>query len=255
MQNLPDYYFLGFPIKELLKSSYSDGYCHACAVALSLYFKDFEIVTCNLVNYLNHYNQKASNKIDEFEHTFLVIKIENKEIVIDTTFGMITDKDTYKYIFNPNKVKCIDAKDLKNTEIYQYIKQRKDIKGPSYKSELKEDEKYKEYEKSLNEYMNMCKKYVNPDNEHLQDFINRCLFQTSNTACFYNWRTDYFFKPLIDHKIEYPATDLFSLEDDEFDMILSSRYKDSIERNQKVLESYHEKKLKQKILKLVRRYH
>ena len=74
LQNLPNYYFLGFPIKELLKSCYSGGYCHACAVALSLCFDDFEIVTCNLKNYADHYNQKSDRKINGFEHTFIIVE-------------------------------------------------------------------------------------------------------------------------------------------------------------------------------------
>ena len=62
LHNLPYYYFLGFPIKELLKVSYANGHCHACAVALSLYFDDFEIITCNLQNYASHYNIKSEKK-------------------------------------------------------------------------------------------------------------------------------------------------------------------------------------------------
>lgn len=259
LQNLPDYYFLGFPIKVLLKSCYSEGYCHACAIALSLCFDEFEIVTCNLVNYVNYYNQDSDRIIDEFEHTVIVAILEGKRIVIDTTWGLITDYNTYKYIFNINKIRSISSKDLNNTEIYQYIKKRKYYVGPSYEIKSNNNEKYEEYKLMMNEYMDMCKKYLNSENKHLQDFINRCLYNTSNKACLDTWRSDYHFKSTIDFRIQYPTTDLFSLNDDEFDFILDSPYKDTKERNASILENYHKEKItqktsfKQKILEVVKK--
>ncbi len=260
LQNLPNYYFLCFPVKELLKSCYSGGYCHACAVALSLYFDNFEIITCNLINYANHYNQKSNSKIDKFEHTFIVINFKNKRTVIDTTWGMITDYNTYKYIFNIDKIKIIHSSELKNIEIYQYIKKRIYDIGPSYESELHEDEVYEKYSLMLHEYMDICKNYSNSNNSHLQDFITRCLYQTSNSACLDDWRMSLHFKPIIDFQIQYPTNDLFSFADDEFDFTLDSPHKDTKEKNAKILENYHKEippskvNTKQKILELVKRY-
>lgn len=259
LQNLPDYYFLGFPIKDLLKTCYSGGYCYACAVALSLCFDDFEIITCNLANYADHCNQKSDRKNDEFEHAFIIVDLEGKRTVIDTTWGMITDYDTYKHIFNINNVRSISSEDLKDTEIYQYIKARKYDAGPSYESELHEDETYKEYSSMIHEYMDMCKNYSNSNNKHLQDFLNRCLYKTSNSTCLGNLRRRQHFKSIIDYQIQYPTTDLFSLTDDEFDITLESPYKDTKVRNAKTLENYHKEiapqktSFKQKILELVRK--
>lgn len=79
LQNLPNYYFLGFHIKDLLKTSYSSGNCHACAIALSLCFYDFEIITCNLSNFAEHITIKSENslsgsrKLDDFEHMLMVL--------------------------------------------------------------------------------------------------------------------------------------------------------------------------------------
>lgn len=259
LQNLPGYYFLGFPIKDLLKTCYSMGYCHACAVALSLCFDDFEIITCNLANYADHYNQKSDRKIDEFEHTFIVVDLEGKRTVIDTTWGMIVDYDTYKYIFNINNIRSISSESLGNEAIYQYIKARKYDIGPSYESELHEDEKYREYSSMIQEYMDMCQNYSNSNNKHLQDFMNRCLYRTSNSTCLCNWRMSQYFKSIIDYQIQYPTTNLFSLTDDEFDITLDSPYKSTKVRNARVLENYHKEivpqktSFKQKILELVRK--
>lgn len=259
LKNLPEYYFLGFPIKELLKSCYSEGYCHACAIALSLYFSNFEIVTANLVNYRDYYNQNANKKIDEFEHTFLVVDLEGKRAVIDTTWGIITDYHTYQYIFNMNKIRKISSKKLKNTTIYQYIKQRKHDVGPSYESELHKDESYQKYTLMVHEYMNMCKNYSSSNNKHLVDFINRCLYRTSNITCLDEWRMSHHFKSIIDYQIQYPTTNLFSLTDDESDLTLDSPYQNTREKNAKMLERYHSEKIvqttrfKQKIIEFVKK--
>ena len=266
LKNLPDYYFLGFPIKELLKLSYANGHCHACAIALSLYFKDFEVVTCNLQNYADHYSIKSGRTESEYEHTFLLVNLEGKRTVIDTTFGFITDLDTYKKIFNPNKIRIITSEQLEKVKPYQYIKSLKDYKGMPpgfneiYDAEKKEwfpTEEKVEYQKIIHEYMDICSNYSNNENAHLQDFINRCLFRTSNSASHSSWRTCLEHK-IVNAKYEYPQTNLFSLEDDEFDENLYSTYKDTIERNKRILDSYHKEQvpetsnLKNKLLKLVR---
>ena len=256
LQNLPNYYFLGFPIKELLKSCYSGGYCHACAVALSLCFDNFEIIRCNLKNYADHYNQKSDGKINGFEHTFIVVDLEGIKTVIDTTWGMITDYETYKHIFNINQVRVISSEDLKNTKVYQYIKSLKEYTGAPLgfnkvydkeKNEWFPTEEEIKHRNIMEEYMNMCKEYNDPNNKHLTDFINRCLFRTSNSQCLWNWRTSLEYKSIIDFQIQYPTTDLFSLTDDEFDFTLESPYKDTKERNARVLENYHKEKTPQKV--------
>lgn len=227
LQNLPDYYFLGVPIKELIKSCNSGGYCYTCALALSLCFDEFEIIICNLENYRNYYNQRNDRKIAEFEHTFIVIDVEGEKTVIDTTFGMISDYETYKHIFNINKIRRISSKDLKNTEIYQYIQKLKYVVGPSYESELCEDESYREYISMIYGYITMCKNYSNNNNNNnnLQDFINRCLYRNSVTECIDSWRMSHYLKSIIDYNIQYPIADLFSLDEDEFDLTLERSYK------------------------------
>ena len=273
LQNLPDCYFLGLPIKELLKYKCANGRCHACAIALSLCFKDFKIITCNLKNYAEHYTIKSKNSIydykerDEYEHTFLLINLNCIETVIDTTFGFITDYKTYEFIFNPNKIRIITSEELKNVEPYQYIKSLKDYKvdlkcfHQIYIQDKKEwisTKEEVEFKKIMNSYMDLCKNYTNNENSHLQDFINRCLFRTSNSTCHWDWRCTLGYGT----KIEYPKNNMFSLEDDEFDMRIESEYPETIERNKKILEGYHKeieeeinentKCLKKKTKKLLR---
>lgn len=270
LYNLSDYYFLGFPIKELLKHGYANGHCHACAIALSLYFKDFQIITCNLKNYAEHCTIESKNsfygkqKLDEYEHTALLIDLDGKKTIIDTTFGFVTDYETYQLIFKPNKIRFITSEQLKEVEPYQYIKALKD-----YKLELKwfhyikKDDEWitskeeKEYDKIIHNYMDMCKNYINSENPHLQDFMNRCLFRTSNSKSHWNWRNHLEYGD----ELEYPPIALLSLEDDELDERLDGVWKDTIERNKRVLENYHKEQIlepkiqdnnfKRKILKLI----
>ncbi len=248
LQKLPQYYFLGFPIKELLKCSYSNGYCHACVVALSLYFQDFEIVTCNLQNYADHYTVKSGEKTEEYEHTFLLIELDGKKTVIDSTFGFITDFESYKEIFNPNNIRIITSGQLKEVKPYQYIKSLKLYKGSPlglnevYDEEKKEwhaTEEEQKYQKILKEYMNMCRNYSNDQNTHLSDFIKICLLNTSNSSCLENWRDHLEFKKIHNTKFEYPTVNLSSLEDDEFDENLYSDCEDTIIKNEITLLSYH----------------
>lgn len=241
LQSLPNYYFLGFPIKELLKSSYSNHYCHSCAVALALCFDDFEIVTCNLKAYADYLKKNFSDYDDntEFEHTFIVINIDVKKIVIDTTWGMITDYDTYDYIFHLNKIRRISSSELKNTEIYEFIESRKLIAGPSHESYLKDSEDYLKYRADLQVYMDMCQNYSNDKNKHLQDFFNRCLYRTSNSTCLWDWRGTLYYKHIIDTQIEYPSIDMISIEDDEYDFLLDSSKEETKQRNATILENYH----------------
>ena len=246
LKNLPNYYFLGFPIKELLKSPYSDGLCHACAVALSLYFDEFEIITCDLTNYTAYYNKHSEDrKREQYEHSFILVNIDNKKYVIDSTWGIITDYNTYKHIFGVKNVRTLSSNELKNNIIYQYIKERKNIKGPDIYND--------EYSKEIHKYMAMCENYKNPDNKHLEDFISRCLFRTSNSTCMWNIMSSRETKVMIDYQIDYPDKNMLSIVDDEHDFLIESPYKDTIERNKRVLESYHSKKkksLKEKVLTL-----
>ena len=254
LQKIPNYYFLGIPVKELIKSTLSNGYCHACAVALSLCFDDFSIITCNLKNYAEHCISKSGDSLDdyeklpEFEHTFLVIDIENKKTVIDTSFGFITDLETYNYIFQIDNVRMLSSKELKNTEIYKFIENRKLLEGPTYEDDLKETEAYQKYSKEIHKYMETCKNYKNNNDTHLEDFFSRCLYRTSNNYCLWSWRTGLHFKH-CNHRYKYPTHDMFSLEDDEFDENLYSEKEKTIQQNKEVLENYHKKESKQNIFK------
>lgn len=266
LDKLPDYYFLGIPIKELLKITYSEGHCHACAVALSLYFDDFEIMTCNLKNYAEYCTIKSGKQIKDYEHTVLLTYIDDKKIVIDTTFGFITDIDTYKNIFNPNEIRIITKKHLEETSVYQHIKSHINYKGSPlgfnqvYKNgkwvDIPEEIKYRNI---IHKHMDMCRNYTN-DNNHLEDFIRRCLFRTSNSHSFWNWKGSLEFK-YGNLKYVYPTVELYSLKDDEFDFNLYSTCKDTIERNNKILEDYHKPQIieevnisiKDKILSLIKR--
>lgn len=158
MNKLPNYYFLGIPIKELLNSNNSNGCCHTCSLALSTFFNDFEIITCNLNSFEKYLKKELGNKDIIFKHSFLKLKINNKIIIIDTTFKMITDISTYNNIFEPTNIKKITSEEINNTLIYKYIKY------------------FKTYNiinnNIINKYFEICKNYKNSNNPHLEDFIS-----------------------------------------------------------------------------------
>ena len=240
LKNLPDYYFLGFPIKELLKTDYSNGKCSACAIALSLCFDDFEIVTCNLKNYVDYHNEYYTKKTEDFEHTVLLVNLDNRKVVIDTTFGFITDIKTYNDIFKMENVSILFSDEIKKTEVYKYINDRKNIKVLSEKNNIEDKELQKEHIEKITEYENLCKQYKNEYNKRLESFINVDLLNTSNKEIFIKWSLLIYVRPDNLH-IEYPNKNLNSLEDDEFDLTLDDRslYEETKRRNKKVLENYH----------------
>ena len=247
LNNLENYYFLGFPIKILLRSPYSEGHCHSSAVALSLYFEEFELVTCNLQTYAEHYEIKSGKKNDDFEHTFLITEIDGEKKVIDTVFGIITDLDTYNFIFNPNDIRIITSKELNKVKPYRFIKFLKHYPGSPLDEDINWDTKTKEFyysdeekyfQKVLKKHMDMCLEYTNEDNKHLEDFINRCLYRTSNSATLEDWKSSLRFKH-ANYQFEYPTKNMFSLVDDEFDEYLYATGKTTIQRNKITLENYH----------------
>lgn len=239
--NLSDYYFMGFPIKELLKTSNLINKCNVCAVALSLYFDDFQIVTCNLKNYVDYYNKKTNNKIEEYKHTFIMVGLNEIKSIIDPTFGFITDMNTYNSIFAIDNVSIIFSEEIQNIEVYKYIKDRKDKKQPIFQTE----DEYQNYKEEILKYESLCRTYTNRWNRDLQKFIREYLLNEPNFSSIYKWVAIYGFKSLNlsinNSKIQYPTKNMFSIEDDEFDLTLDnvSWNKETIKRNNEVLENYH----------------
>ena len=237
--NLPNYYFFGLPIKEIIKSDYSNCECHTCSIALSLCFNDFKIITCNLQNYVEYYNKNNIDYIEEFTHTILLVNLENKKVVIDTTFGIITDIQTYNYIFNMKDVNIIFSEELKKTEVYKYIEDRKLINN------------IKKQEKEVWEYMSLCCTYKDEHNKQLEEFINEHLLNNLNNSVVKYWIKK------LEFKFEYPKESMISTNDDEFDFTLDGDKEETIKRNKIVLEKYHNEKevekSSKKVLSLINR--
>lgn len=82
--------------------------------------------------------------------------------------------------------------------------------------------------------MQLCKNFLNSDNSALQDFINRCLFKTSNSFYIWDRRNCFQTKVVIDYQIEYPNYDMNSIKCDEFDFVLDSPY----EKTKKEMKKY-----------------
>jgi len=241
LENLPKYYFLGIPFNRLFRLQYSGGSCHSMAFALSMCFDEFEIITANLKNYGEYYCKKTNQKDEKFEHTFLVVNLEGKKMVIDTTWGMITDYETYDYIFDLQDIKTISSEDIKHTEIYKFMIENKYLKGPSYESEIKKDEEFKRYSDIVEKHMDLCQSYNNEQNPHLQDFFNRCIFRTSNNTTVWHWRLHQQFEYM--NVFTYPTIKMESLVDDEFDNNLFSSIEKTNIKNQEIKENYHKQQL------------
>lgn len=240
LENLPKYYFLGIPFNKLFRFEYSCRNCHSMALALSMCFDEFEIVTANLKNYWDYYYSQTYSKIGKFEHTFLVVTIADKKMVIDTTWGLITDLETYDYIFDLQDIKTISSNEIKETDVYKFMQENKYLKGPSFESERIKDEEYQNYEKMIYRHMDLCKNYKNENNPHLEDFLNRCIYKTSNISTVDHWRMNQEFE--YRRVFTYPKVKMHSLEDDEFDYNLRSSEEETNKRNQEIVESYHKPK-------------
>lgn len=210
LAGLPNYYFLGLPIKELLKSYFSSGSCHLCAFALSLCFDEYELITCNLANYAEYFG------CEDYEHTIILVRLNGKEKVIDTTFCLITDLETYKSIFAPNNIRVIKKEELERTSVYQFINSLKDnYIAPIYEQvELRKDETNlveQKHQELLRYYDDLCLNYYNEENPHLTDFIRRCLNRTSGSVVHNSLRIS-----LKYNKFDYPKVNLSSTDSNPF---------------------------------------
>lgn len=189
IDKLPDLYFLGCPIKEIIKNDWSDGKCHALSVAIGLCFDNFKIVTCNLKHYnefLNYYKTGRFNC--EFEHSFTLVEINGKQMAIDPVFCMITDYDTYKYIFGVEAKYVLDSEKLKETEPIKFIIKHIKDKAPDIGKKTDNPKNEQLYQDEINEYVGLCLNYKNYESFYLENFIKKCLLPTSNITIINNWR-------------------------------------------------------------------
>ena len=238
---LPNYYFLGFPVKEIIKSSYANGRCHACSLALSLCFKNFTIITANLKAYLDFYNRHFLDKLDEFEHTFLLTKIKGKNKVIDTTFGLITSLETYDFIFTLDNIRKIDSSTMQNLIIYQDLLKQINYIGPSYDEEIKQNIAYRKYYENWQKLENSWQNFKH-ENKNVETFINRCLYNSIRFSSLDDLRYCLEYKPLKEMKITYPKKNMISLKDDQNDELLDGYFEDTKAQNAQILLKLKSKK-------------
>ncbi len=241
LANLPNYYFLGFPLKEIIKSSYANGRCHACGLALSLTFEKFAIITADLKDYLDYYNRHSLVKLDEFEHTFLLTKINGEDKVIDTTFGLITSLENYDFLFSLKKIHIITSDEIQNLEIYQDLLKQKNYIGPNYDAEIKQTRAYQKYYKKMQEFTDICQNYKH-ENPNIANFVNRCLYNSIRFSSLEDLRYCLEYKPLKEMQITYPQNNMFSLKDDVNDNLLDGYFADTKINNARILSQLKKKK-------------
>lgn len=185
--SLPDYNFLGIPIKRLIQHDCSDGYCYSIILALSLCFEDFKIATAKLDNYAKYYQNHGHNT--DFEHCYLVLP---NDVVIDTTFGIVCKAEIYTKIFKPSSCRSISSEELRNCELYEYLQS---LKSKTYADIFPQFENLNlakavdsdEYWGLFMDWQNKSLAYKNPANTHIEDFFAKHISRTSNPHCLWNW--------------------------------------------------------------------
>ena len=184
---LPNYNFLGLPIKRLIQNDCSNGYCYSIILALSLCFDEFKIATAELDNYAEYYRNHGHNTT--YKHCFLVLP---NDIVVDTTFGIVCASETYDKIFRPIDCKYVSSKELENCDLYQYIQQLKtstyDKIFPQFKQvDLGKAMDTDEYWDLFLDWQNKNLAYKNPQNEHMENYFTKHISRTSHPNCLWHW--------------------------------------------------------------------
>ena len=192
---LPNYTFLGIPIKRLVQHDCSNGYCYSIVLALSLCFDDFKIVTAELDNYAEYYRNHGHKT--NYKHCFLLLP---NDTVVDTTFGIVCPKEIYAKIFKPSSCKYITSEELKDCDLYQYIQELKtstyDKIFPQFKNvELGNAMDTDEYWNFFMEWQNKNLAYKNLQNSNMEDYFTKHISRTSNPHCLWNWHLSVLYHP------------------------------------------------------------
>jgi len=195
INSLPDYNFLGIPVKRLIQHDCSNGYCYSIILALSLCFDNFKIVTAELDNYEKYYQNHGY--IATYKHCFLLLP---DNTVVDTTFGIICDKDVYAKIFKPSSCQYISSEELTDCELYQYLQSLKrntyDMFFPKFKNtSLDKALDSDEYWNLFMEWQDRNLAYKNPQNEIMEDYFSKRISRTSNPHCLWDWMCSIKFHP------------------------------------------------------------
>lgn len=238
--NLPNYYFLGFKIKHLIKFCYINGCCYAGAVALSLCFDNFKICTAKLKNV-----EEVWSRWKGEYHGFLILEKDGVEYVVDTTFGFICSFDVYKRIFAPYEIQQFSSNEIKASEPYKFLEKYKSDASAwkFFCSKKDKQDGYKAYnllfypEKDdqnihfvdkVEEFSRLCNEYVNVENPMLQEFFNNKLYKVSTLRWIQSWfktkidESDPTYAGVLTSGIHYPEVNLNSILDDEKDFFIKT---------------------------------
>lgn len=218
IESLPNYGFLGLPVKEIIKNYISNGNCYLSAVALSLLFektenapyKNFRVVNCDLngyLNYINDINHNYSGRKD-FDHSFFVFEMNGRDIVIDASFGIIMEYDTYKDIFGTQYIKEFSVEELKETEVYRFLENNKGFIISSLQDkDLLDENKNKQDENKfyelINQHSKLCENFNSYENFYLTFFITKRLLSCSNTGKLYSIFMDMKNKVYSDKNLDF----------------------------------------------------
>lgn len=208
IENLPDIYFFGINIKDYLNHTFSNGRCHLCSFLLSLCFPDCKIVNGNLKEYVKHNNLRASyaNKWHDFNHSFIVVNINNVEYVIDSTFGFIVDFASYKELFDLKIDFEIDGQSLKSNNIYNYCLTNKNNHIIANDNEI-------------NKFINKCQNFKS-DNNNLQIFLSEYIL----------YSLKYLSNDELNYFIDYINKKKIQLNNDAYYLLLQNNSKTRIRK-------------------------
>lgn len=250
LHNLKDKYYLGLPIKEILKSTYSKKRSSLAVLALSLYFPKFIIVNFEASSCFDYFKEHFNFKTEDcINHTVLLVDLDGTKAIIDTTLGIITDLSIYEDLFKLTLSSTITSDALKETDTYTYLKK---YANDDYK-------KFSDYESILDEFMFICeteanimsKKPLTNDDLNLRKFLSEQVLTQSNKGSMIalNNALKNFF--LGNGRYQYPDKNMYSLTDDNDDTCLYNIYDDSKKQDMvKVISSVVSKFKNRKVRKL-----
>lgn len=150
----------------------------------------------------------------EYEHSFALVELGGKQVVIDPVFCMITDYDTYKYIFGMVPKFSFDKKKLESTEPIRFIIEYLSEQAPDISKRNEMPEKEMQFKEKLRKYIDLCKNYENVEDFNLQSFIRKYLLPTSQEMVVDKWRvTSYNKNKLKEEQALFLDIDLINSND------------------------------------------
>ena len=206
----------GLPVKYLLNPKRTDGRCHGCVLAMATCVDNFTWAYANLTNraiyYLNqthdvlgdyilnhlYYESRNYNEVKPvFNHSYMIIEgkelikqdivdpkctnfkvDENEKYVIDPRYDSIMKLDYYNKIMQPEYFTTYEKSEFENTKIWEIVKNQSKLES---------------YEYDFEDFAEMYRQLIKPDNKGLENQICKMLHIDITCLQPYDHRIDVFY--------------------------------------------------------------